>query len=116
MDALSNYLATATDFLEGYRDVDKVKDLYEKDPAGFERMWQELFTDTKSYMVTSFIKILEKKGLYIQYDHCATRNISEVGISLDLRIYRFSKEVGEIACLKVMKHELSRAYRAGVRF
>ena len=114
--SLGHYLETATDYLDDYRDVEKVKKLYAKDPKKFEEMWQGLFKDTKSYMVKSFIRLLNEKGLYIQYERYASRYNPEEGISQDLRIYQFSKDIGQVATLKVTEHEPFGAYRRKARF
>ena len=113
MDALSQYLVTAQSFTGFARDVDRPKELYAKDPAKFERMWQELFTDQKSYDVWQFKQLLESKGLYLQYEHYAPRLAQDyVPLKMDLRIYPFSKEVGRVACLKVVEMERAAGYRS----
>lgn len=106
MKALSTYLETAHDFQEGYQEVENLRKLYKEDAARFERMWQELFKDEKSFMVKTFKELLESNGLYVQYEKYASRYemITEPN-SLDLRIYPYNTKNGKVACLKVTVHE-----------
>ena len=102
MKSLAHYLVTARDYLEGYRGVEKVKALFKEDPALFESAWQDLFRDKGSYLVKEFMELLDEKGLYIQYEKYAPRNpIGTRPITLDLRVYTYSTDVGKVACLKV---------------
>ena len=106
MKPLSQYLETAHDFQEGYREVEKLQELYKGDPNRFENMWQALFQDEKSKMVNDFKELLESKGLYVQYEKYASvfETFTEPN-SLDLRIYPYDTKIGKIACLKVTVHE-----------
>ena len=106
MKPLSQYLETAHDFQEGYREVERLQELYKGDPERFEHMWQALFQDEKSYMLKSFKELLESKGLYVQYEKYASvfETFTEPN-SLDLRIYPYDTKIGKIACLKVTVHE-----------
>ncbi len=106
MKPLSQYLETAHDHQEGYREVEKLKELYKGDPERFERMWQKLFQDEKSKMVNDFKELLESKGLYVQYEKYASvfETFTEPN-SLDLRIYPYDTKIGKTACLKVTVHE-----------
>ena len=106
MKPLSQYLETAHDFQEGYREVERLQELYKGDPNRFENMWQALFQDEKSKMVNDFKELLESKGLYVQYEKYASvfETFTEPN-SLDLRTYCYDSNIGRIACLKVTVYE-----------
>lgn len=106
MDALAKYLVTAQSFTENVRETEKVKELYEKDPETFEEKWQELFQDTGSHTVSQFARLLEEKGLYLEYARYSPwfeRDFQP--LKLYLRVYSFGTEVGYVACLKVVVME-----------
>ncbi len=108
MDSLANYLVTARSFPEdGYKTVEEVRKRYEKDPAMFESLWQDLFKDEKSHSVSEFKKYLEEKVLFIQFERYNSQfETNPLPFTMDLRVYPLDSRLSKVACLKVVEHEI----------
>lgn len=117
MNALSQYLVNARPHLgDGDSAVTKVRELYKKDPGLFEYSWKQLFVDEGSYLAAKFAELLEEKGLYVQYEKYCPRFRPETrSMSLELRVYPYDMEVGDVACLKVTEFEQTGANRVSSR-